>query len=88
MKVMQSFSENRLVTNELSALILYAFFMYWHPSSGRYLDGDDDTNTKSGGNSTLDNDATLVDDATPFDNNTKLVARTLRRDAWQRHHDW
>ena len=36
--------------------------------------GDDDTNTTLGDNSTLGNDAMLTDDATPFGNNTKLVA--------------
>ena len=49
---------------------------------------DNNTNTKLVNNSTLGNNATLTDDATPFGNNTKLVARTLRRDAWQRRHAW
>ena len=39
--------------------------------------------TKLGNNSMLGDDATLTNDATPLGDNTKHIARTLRRDAQQ-----
>ena len=47
-----------------------------------------DNNTKLGNNSTFGDDAMLANNATPLGDNTKLVARTVRRDTWQRRHAW